>query len=132
MDATHRGQRSLAASDAFKATMIATWLAKLPQKKRSLGRKNRQNNSRRGEDTPTARSDTDLQSRRWSGIPPVNRELRMHKKAFTPDNAAMLLIDHQLGTISWTHSHDINLVRQNAIRSSPSWRSIGPLPMVQS
>ena len=33
----HRGQRSLAASDAFKATMIATWLAKLPQKTRPLG-----------------------------------------------------------------------------------------------
>ena len=28
----------------------------------------------------------------------------MHKKAFTPDNAAMLLIDHQLGTMGWTHS----------------------------
>jgi hypothetical protein len=80
-DATRRGQRSLAASDAFKTTMIATWLAKLPQKKRSLGRKNRQNNSRRGEDTPTAQSDTGRRSRRWSGIPPVDRELRMHKKA---------------------------------------------------
>jgi len=112
--------------------MIATWLAKLPQKKRSLGRKKRQKNSRRGKYTPLAQSDTDLQSRRWSGIPTVNRELQMHKKAFTPDNAAMLLNDHQLGTISWTHSHDINLVRQNGIRSSPSWRSIGPLPMVQS
>ena len=40
----------------------------------------------------------------------------MHKKAFTPDNAAMLLIDHQLGTMGWTHSHDINLVRQNALK----------------
>ena len=38
----------------------------------------------------------------------------MHKKAFTPDNAAMLLIDHQLGTMGWTHSHDINLVKANA------------------
>jgi nicotinamidase-related amidase len=47
---------------------------------------------------------------------PVNQELQMHKKAFTPDNAAMLLIDHQLGTMSWTHSHDINLVKQNAIK----------------
>jgi hypothetical protein len=102
------------------------------EKARAQLRKNGQNNSRRGEDTPAAQSDTDLQSRRWSGMPPVNRELEMHKKAFTPDNAAMLLIDHQLGTISWTRSRDINLVRQNAIRSSPSSRSIGPLPMVQS
>ena len=40
----------------------------------------------------------------------------MHKKAFTPDNAAMLLIDHQLGTMGWTHSHDINLVKANAVK----------------
>jgi nicotinamidase-related amidase len=39
----------------------------------------------------------------------------MHKTAFTPDNAAMLLIDHQLGTMGWTH-YDINLVKQNALR----------------
>jgi nicotinamidase-related amidase len=46
----------------------------------------------------------------------INQESRMHEKAFMPDNAAMLLIDHQLGTMSWTHSHDINLVKQNAIK----------------
>jgi nicotinamidase-related amidase len=40
----------------------------------------------------------------------------MHKKAFTPDNAVMLLIDHQIGTMAWTHSHDINLVKRNALR----------------
>ena len=40
----------------------------------------------------------------------------MHKQAFTPDNAAMLLIDHQVGTMGWTHSHDINLVKKNALR----------------
>jgi nicotinamidase-related amidase len=40
----------------------------------------------------------------------------MHKKAFTPDNAAMLLIDHQLGTMGWTHSDDINLVKANALK----------------
>lgn len=28
----------------------------------------------------------------------------------------MLLIDHQTGTMAWTHSHDINLVKQNAIK----------------
>ena len=28
----------------------------------------------------------------------------------------MLLIDHQVGTMAWTHSHDINLVKQNAIK----------------
>ena len=40
----------------------------------------------------------------------------MHSKAFTPDNAAMLLIDHQIGTMAWTHSHDINLVKTNALK----------------
>src|SRR6266851_670701 len=40
----------------------------------------------------------------------------MHKNAFTPSNAAMLLIDHQVGTMGWTHSHDINLVKQNALK----------------
>lgn len=40
----------------------------------------------------------------------------MHTNAFNPANAAMLLIDHQIGTMAWTHSHDINLVKQNAIK----------------
>ena len=39
----------------------------------------------------------------------------MHKKAFTPDNTAMLLIDHQVGTMAWAHSSDINLVKRNAL-----------------
>jgi len=39
----------------------------------------------------------------------------MHKEAFTPDNTAMLLIDHQVGTMAWTHSSDINLVKRNAL-----------------
>ena len=40
----------------------------------------------------------------------------MHKAAFTPESGAMLLIDHQLGTMGWTHSHDINLVKANALK----------------
>src|SRR5688572_13653324 len=40
----------------------------------------------------------------------------MHKGAFTPENATMLLIDHQIGTMGWTHSHDLNLVKQNALK----------------
>ncbi|WP_433862875.1 isochorismatase family protein [Sphingobacterium thalpophilum] len=40
----------------------------------------------------------------------------MHTKAFNPENAAMLLIDHQVGTRAWPHSHDINLAKQNAIK----------------
>ena len=40
----------------------------------------------------------------------------MHKKAFTPDNAAMLLIDHHVSTVAWNHSSDINLVKGNALK----------------
>jgi nicotinamidase-related amidase len=40
----------------------------------------------------------------------------MHTSAFTPENAAMLLIDHQSGTMGWTHSHDINLIKQNTLK----------------
>ena len=53
----------------------------------------------------------------------------MHKKAFTPDNAAMLLIDHQVGTMAWTHSSDINLVKRNALRLARIARAVG-LPVV--
>jgi hypothetical protein len=38
----------------------------------------------------------------------------MHTNVFTPENAAMLLIDHQVGTMSWTHSHDVEEVKKNA------------------
>ncbi|KLK92573.1 isochorismatase [Microvirga vignae] len=40
----------------------------------------------------------------------------MHKNVFTPENAAMLLIDHQTGTTSWTHSHDVEEVKKNALQ----------------
>ena len=49
----------------------------------------------------------------------------MHKKAFTLDNAAMLLIDHQVGTMAWTHSHDINLVKKNALRLARIAQAVG-------
>jgi hypothetical protein len=39
----------------------------------------------------------------------------MHKAAPTPNTTAMLLIDHQIVTMAWTHSHAINLVKQNAL-----------------
>jgi nicotinamidase-related amidase len=53
----------------------------------------------------------------------------MHKAAFTPDDAAMLLIDHQVGTMAWTHSHDINLVKQNALKLAKIARAL-QLPTV--
>lgn len=39
----------------------------------------------------------------------------MHTNVFTPENATMLLIDHQVGTMSWTHSHDVEEVKKNAL-----------------
>jgi len=53
----------------------------------------------------------------------------MHKNVFTPENAAMLLIDHQTGTMAWTHSHDINLVKQNAIKLAKIAKAIN-LPVI--
>ena len=53
----------------------------------------------------------------------------MHKAAFTPENAGMLLIDHQLGTMGWTHSHDINLVKANALKLAKIARALN-LPVV--
>ena len=49
----------------------------------------------------------------------------MHNKAFTPDNAAMLPIDHQVVTMAWTHSSDINLVKRNALRLARIARAVG-------
>jgi nicotinamidase-related amidase len=53
----------------------------------------------------------------------------MHKGAFTPDNAAMLLIDHQVGTMGWTHSHDLNLVKKNALKLARIAKAVG-MPVV--
>jgi hypothetical protein len=41
----------------------------------------------------------------------------------------MLLIDHQLGTMAWTHSHDVNLVKQNAIKLAKIAKALN-LPVV--
>lgn len=66
----------------------------------------------------------------------------MHKTVFTPYNAAMLLIDHQTGTISWTQSHNVEEIKKNALNlakiavavemplvltSSMEWDVQGPL-----
>src|SRR5262249_48149677 len=53
----------------------------------------------------------------------------MHKNAFTPGNAAMLLIDHQIGTMAWTHSSDINFVKKNALRLARIAKTVD-LPVV--
>lgn len=39
----------------------------------------------------------------------------MRREPFTSDKAAMLLIDHRVGTMTWTHPHDINHVKKNPL-----------------
>jgi hypothetical protein len=46
----------------------------------------------------------------------------MHKAVFLPDNATMLLIDHQIVTMIWTHSHDNNLVKRKVDRQGGGTR----------
>ena len=55
----------------------------------------------------------------------------MHKAAFTPENAALLLIDYRLGTMGWTHSHDINLVEANALKLAKIVQALD-LPVVST
>lgn len=53
----------------------------------------------------------------------------MHKNAYTAENAVMLLIDHQVGTIAWTHSHDVELVKKNAVQLAKIAKGVG-MPLV--
>jgi hypothetical protein len=39
-----------------------------------------------------------------------------YAQACTPDNTGMLLTEHQVGTMAWTHSSDINPVKGNALK----------------
>ena len=53
----------------------------------------------------------------------------MHSKVFTPENAAMLLIDHQVGTMSWTHSHDVEEVKKSALNLAKIATAVG-MPLI--
>src|SRR5262245_53031171 len=55
--------------------------------------------------------------------------MQMHTNVFTPENAAMLLIDHQVGTIAWTHSHDVEEVKRNALNLARIATAVG-MPLV--
>ena len=39
----------------------------------------------------------------------------MSYEKFSADNAAMLLIDHQVGTMSWVHSTSFEEMKMNAL-----------------
>ncbi|AZD29812.1 isochorismatase family protein [Pseudomonas chlororaphis] len=53
----------------------------------------------------------------------------MHKNVYTAENAAMLLIDHQTGTISWTRSHDVEQVKKNTVQLAKIAKGVG-MPLV--
>lgn len=53
----------------------------------------------------------------------------MHKNVFTPENAALLLIDHQTGTTSWRRSHDVEDIKKNAVLLAKIATATG-LPLV--
>lgn len=53
----------------------------------------------------------------------------MHSNVFTAENTAMLLIDHQVGTISWTHSHDVEEVKKSALHLAKIATAVG-MPLI--
>lgn len=53
----------------------------------------------------------------------------MAHKRYNADNAAMLLIDHQVGTSSWMHSGSVAVMRRNTIALAKAAAALG-MPVV--
>jgi nicotinamidase-related amidase len=53
----------------------------------------------------------------------------MSTKLFRPDDTAVLLIDHQLGTMSWVRSTDIEEMKANALALAKAAKALG-MPLV--
>lgn len=53
----------------------------------------------------------------------------MSPDRFTPEDTAILLIDHQLGTMSWVGSIDQDLMKANALALAKSAKALG-MPLV--
>ncbi len=53
----------------------------------------------------------------------------MAREKFTADSAAMLLIDHQVGTMGWVRSVDLEELRTNAIVLAKAAKALG-MPVV--
>lgn len=51
------------------------------------------------------------------------------KNLFTPQNSAMLLIDHQVGTMSWVRSADLETIKTNTVVLAKSAQATG-IPLV--
>lgn len=53
----------------------------------------------------------------------------MSQSLFTPDDSAVLLIDHQVGTMSWIRSSDLEMVTRNAAALAKAAKALG-MPLV--
>lgn len=53
----------------------------------------------------------------------------MAHKRYNPENAAMLLIDHQVGTAGWMHSGPVEVMKRNTIALAKAAAALG-MPVV--
>ena len=53
----------------------------------------------------------------------------MSQEKFTPQNSAMLLIDHQTGTMGWVHSADLDGIKSNTVALAKAAEAVG-IPLV--
>ncbi|PSW18080.1 isochorismatase [Photobacterium sanctipauli] len=53
----------------------------------------------------------------------------MKHQTFTAENTAMLLIDHQVGTMGWVHSVDLDEVKRNTIALARAAKETG-MPLI--
>ncbi|KJG10994.1 isochorismatase [Photobacterium kishitanii] len=53
----------------------------------------------------------------------------MKNTLFTPENSAMLLIDHQVGTMGWVHSADLDQIKRNTLALARAAKETG-MPLI--
>ena len=53
----------------------------------------------------------------------------MTNTLFTPENSAMLLIDHQVGTMGWVHSADLEQIKRNTLALARAAKETG-MPLI--
>ncbi|KJG59999.1 isochorismatase [Photobacterium kishitanii] len=53
----------------------------------------------------------------------------MKNTLFTPENSVMLLIDHQVGTMGWVHSADLEQIKRNTLALARAAKETG-MPLI--
>lgn len=53
----------------------------------------------------------------------------MKHTLFTPENSVMLLIDHQVGTMGWVHSDDLESIKRNTLALACAAKETG-MPLI--